>query len=335
MNAEMPETTPKIGPPRVMPALVAGFNAVANHIQIILFPVALDILLWFGPHVRLKALVTPMLADFMRNLLQFSPPDMIEQVRATQDLWATALERYNLLSTLRTFPIGITSLMGAKGPMSTPFGPATIYEMPSVWLALVAWLLLIFLGLVGGSLYFNAVARLTAEPRDAFDLQQVLHQILQTLILCVALYAMAVMLFIPLSLMLSVLAMISMMLAQVAMLLLTFLFLWLFLLPLFFTPHGIYAMKQNAPAALLTSARLVRSFLPGAGLFLLVVLSFSQGLDLLWRTPEDKSWMLLVGVLGHAFTSTGLMAASFVYYRDGVRWMKENMQRLSVIQARS
>ena len=51
-----------------------------------------------------------------------------------------------------------------------------------------------------------------------------------------------------------------------------------------------------------------------------------SGLDMLWSTPAADSWMLLVGILGHAFISTGLLAASFVYYNDGVRWLQNTIK---------
>jgi len=39
--------------------------------------------------------------------------------------------------------------------------------------------------------------------------------------------------------------------------------------------------------------------------------------------PSETSWLLLVGILGHAFVTTGLLASSFVYYRDALQWMRE------------
>jgi hypothetical protein len=46
-------------------------------------------------------------------------------------------------------------------------------------------------------------------------------------------------------------------------------------------------------------------------------------LDLLWGVPTEASWLLLLGILGHAFVTTGLLASSFVYYRDALRWIRE------------
>jgi hypothetical protein len=38
--------------------------------------------------------------------------------------------------------------------------------------------------------------------------------------------------------------------------------------------------------------------------------------------------MLLVGIAGHAFITTALLAASFVYYRDMNVWLQTVLERL-------
>jgi hypothetical protein len=43
-----PVIEPKNEPAKLIPSLAEGFNAVANHIYIIIFPVVMDLLLWFS-----------------------------------------------------------------------------------------------------------------------------------------------------------------------------------------------------------------------------------------------------------------------------------------------
>jgi hypothetical protein len=69
-------------------------------------------------------------------------------------------------------------------------------------------------------------------------------------------------------------------------------------------------------APILSSLQMTRFSLPNSSLFVLTVLFISIGLNYLWRIPEPDSWMLLVGIFGHAFITTALLAASFIYYRD-------------------
>jgi len=52
------------------------------------------------------------------------------------------------------------------------------------------------------------------------------------------------------------------------------------------------------------------------------VLLLSQGFNSLWVVPESNSWMMLIGILGHAFITTALLVASFVYYQDMFHWLE-------------
>jgi len=66
------------------------------------------------------------------------------------------------------------------------------------------------------------------------------------------------------------------------------------------------------------------------------VLLLTTGLNYLWSVPPDDSWMLLVGIGGHAFITTALLAASFVYYRDMNAWLQtvfEQLRQKQVIPA--
>jgi hypothetical protein len=49
---------------------------------------------------------------------------------------------------------------------------------------------------------------------------------------------------------------------------------------------------------------------------LLVVMLVGGGTNQLWRLADDGSWLTMVSIAGHAFVSTGLAAAIFVFYRD-------------------
>jgi hypothetical protein len=68
--------------------------------------------------------------------------------------------------------------------------------------------------------------------------------------------------------------------------------------------------------------------LPTTSLFVLAVLVTSEGLDYLWRVPPETSWLTLVGVSGHAFITSALLAASFFYYRDADLWTQETLRMI-------
>ncbi|MDP2976426.1 MAG: hypothetical protein Q8N45_09490, partial [Anaerolineales bacterium] len=110
-------------------------------------------------------------------------------------------------------------------------------------------------------------------------------------------------------------------LAEIVLLIFALLSLWL-VLPVFFSPHGIFTYQQNAWQAILNSLRMTRFTLPTSGLFLFSTIIISQGLDFLWRTPQENSWLTLIGIAGHAFISTAILATSFIYYRDVNAWLQ-------------
>jgi hypothetical protein len=114
---------------------------------------------------------------------------------------------------------------------------------------------------------------------------------------------------------------------QVAVLILGFVAIWL-VVPLFFAGHGIFLRSQSAFASVVSGVQMARFSLPNSSLFVLTVLFISIGLNYLWRIPGPDSWMLLVGIFGHAFITTALLAASFIYYRDMNGWLKIVFERL-------
>jgi hypothetical protein len=63
-------------------------------------------------------------------------------------------------------------------------------------------------------------------------------------------------------------------------------------------------------------------------MFVLALFLAAQGLNILWSVPPDDSWMLLVGIAGHAFVTTALLAASFIYYRDMNAWLNIVAERM-------
>ena len=52
------EITP---PPGIISSLKTGFDITTSHISIILFPVLLDVFLWFGPHLRVDTYFSKLL----------------------------------------------------------------------------------------------------------------------------------------------------------------------------------------------------------------------------------------------------------------------------------
>lgn len=315
-------------PPRLLPTLLKGFNTIANHWYLVFFPVVVDLLLWLGPKLRLKSLATPFISLVTDNMLKISPPELTETVRQSQNLWEQLLEQFNLLTALRTFPVGVPSIIARQSPILSPLQQSWILEVPSTRLVVTILGGLLLLGFLAGSLYFMLISRVTSFENEPLDLKSFLAMYVQSLTMFCLFIAVVILIAIPLLMLLSLLSLISAGIGQFFILVALFAMLWL-VMPLVFAPHGVFVLRQRALPSMLISVRLVRLFLPGTGLFVMTCVLISEGLNKLWTVPEPTSWLTLFGIGGHAFIITGLLAASFIYYREGLKWMQENVQRMT------
>ncbi|BCY18725.1 MAG: hypothetical protein GYA12_08925 [Chloroflexi bacterium] len=312
--------------PRLISTITEGFNIISNRIYLILFPLLLDVFLWLGPHLRIKLLLQPYVNSVLSSMPELSNSDFLEMSQWTSELWDIVLNHFNLFSLLRVFPIGIPSLMTGMAPIETPLGMASTIEVTSVFQAIISWLLFSMVGLIMGFLYFYAISRATDNKNIPVSISAIINSFFQILSLSIA-SIVAVMLFIfPTMLMVTLLSLISITLGQIVLLFVFLILIW-FLMPLVFSPHGVFVEQQSLIKSITTSIRLVRNFLPGTGLFVLTALLLYQGLNLLWSLAPDRSWITIFGIFGHAFISTSLIASSFVYYRKGLVWMESRFHQ--------
>ncbi len=306
-------------PPGLIASLAAGFEAVADRITVIALPVLLDLFLWFGPRLRLKELFRPFI-EAIPLMPVPAVPDLPE-LTVVQQMWSDFFDRFNLFMLLRTYPVGTSSLLSLQMPTVSPLGtPPSLDAGP--FLPALGWsLLLILVGLLLGGLYFYVVSGAALKRQTDRNFKLALRSIGQVILLSFIWWGLLVTIGLPLMAMVSMLGMFNPGLAQIVLILLAVVCTWL-ALPIFFSPHGIYAYRQNAVLAILSSLRMVRFTLPASGLFVILMLLIGQGLRFLWLTPPPDSWWLLVGIGGHAFISTALLAASFIYYRDVNTWLE-------------
>ncbi len=319
-------------PPNTIASLRAGFDAVANHIMVITIPLVLDLLLWLGPHVQVKALSSKFF-DLLSSNTAFptSQPDV--SFSAGVDLLRTFFSNFNLLSLMRTIPVGIPSLMAFKLPVTVPSGAPSFIDVnsPVFFTLVIAGLLLV--GLVGGSLFYTLIIQAALygkiEIKRAFT--SWVWSSIQVVSLALALLLLFIIVSVPASCIIFVLAIFGIPLGQFSFFLYFAFLLWL-AFPLIFSAHGIFVNRNNALTSVQRSMAMTRMTLPTTSLFLLSILAISEGLDILWRVPPDNSWLTLIGVSGHAFVASALLAASFIYYRDADTYTQETLKILKARQ---
>jgi hypothetical protein len=334
MDMQKLETLPP--PPGVIASLQAGFNVVSNRIVLIILPVLFNVYLWLGPRVSVGQWYSAILDNWITLLKRngFPAQDMVIYTENAPIL-VDFMQKLNWLGWVRTLPIGIPALMldiPNKFPVPTPLGIQNVVQLSSFAVVMGSILLLTFIGWLGGGLYFRIVAGASLGEEEAGI--GLVRAFSQTILLSILWGIGSVIIFLPLLIVISVLSAINPILAQVAFFIILFFMFWL-VVPLFFTPHGIFVRKQNAILSIMSSLRMSRFTLPTSSMFVLSVFLLSRGLSYLWMIPASDSWMLLVGILGHAFISTTLLAASFVYYRDMNNWLQNVYERFQQMNNRS
>ena len=315
-------------PPKLIPSCMAGFNSVAGNIRLIILPIVLDLFLWFAPRVSIKSLVDPILNQYLTQLSSSNLTDVQQIVSSNQIILEESLTRFNLLSTLRTLPIGVPSLLSGRGVITNPIGAPVEVDLTSLGATLALWLLFALIGIGTGSLFYGEIARISMDLKGNFSFRRSLKMFRNTLYLTLSFYALLLLISIPAVILIAIISLINPVFSQISIIFVFLVLIWL-LMPLIFSPHGIYGSDQNVFTSAINSIRLVRYFLPETGLFILMGMLISQGMDVLWTFPAEDSWMVVIGIFGHAFITTGVIASSFIYYRGGVQWMNEKMQRMT------
>ncbi len=311
--------------PRVIPSIVAGFDTITNHIYLILFPVAFDLLLWLGPHLRVKPIVESFLNN-LESLPELDSPQFGEMLTQSLDAWNLIGERLNVMVALRSFPVGVPALFTSTLPIEAPFIKPAILDISNLVILLGLMLLLMFVGVLFGSLYFLLVSNAALEKK--VELRYLFLEIpllgIQSIAVSFVWIFIAIVVSIPVLCISSITLLLGPALGQIALLLYIGVLVWIFF-PLIFSTHGIYVFRQKVWPSIRDGARLTNLTLPTTGTFILLALLISEAMNIIWRIPPENSPLALIGVLGHGFVVTGLLSASFIYYRQAKIWIDEVM----------
>jgi hypothetical protein len=246
------------------------------------------------------------------------------------DLFQTAAEELNYFSTISVTPLGVPSLMSVKLPQSTPLGTPDTYLVTEdlQWIGLFLGLSLG--GLLLGGIYFGLI---TQQVRDgAPNLWRVLKVMprywLSVLLLILSLLLVGAILAVPVIILAALLSGLSAWIATLVVWTGFMLFLWL-IFHLFFTIHGLLLNHQPLVKAAWNSLRLVAANSFSVMGLLALVFALSAGLNYLWSLPNESSWMLLVGIAGHALISSALIATTFVFFQDRYRYWRQVQEYVS------
>lgn len=304
----------------IIDTLSAGFDRAAKRLWLILLPVLLDIGIWAGPRLSLNKLAREAI------LLLPDAAELGDQYTASIEMmrsWLTdAAATTNVMAMLSMRLLGLPSLAETLAPRALPFGIVQrSIEIPS-WLAFAGVALL--LTLISLLLGCSCLSLIAADARDRdvspiYALQVAWRSWLRLVTLVLLATAAIVVMGSGVAVVSGMLAVLS---VDLAGLLLT-LFGWGFLT---FSAYGAVVFFFASRAIILDDAGILRSIwnalnvlhrsLLAAIGFILLVSVLQTGLLYIWRMLAVSPAGTLVGIVGNAYVSTGLVMASFIFYRE-------------------
>jgi hypothetical protein len=309
--------------------LTAGFEIVARHVELILIPLFLDLFLWLGPRLS----IGPILQRLKVSLGRPMDAGAVPPEAANVYMWMEAVidelsSAFNLFSTLNPGPLtGVPVLMPARLSVGRPFGAQPAIELVSQTAAVAVIALLALAGLGLNAIYLRGLARRVLEETEAAvsgppSILTIWRQLTKLGLLYVGV-VFGVSLF--LSILVTVTALISGAAAGILMTLLIMTLIFLSLsavIHLMFTIPAMVQMRRGLWVAMRESLMLTRADFLNVILLLGLVFIVSQGLNVVWMLPSLDSWATLVGLVGHAFVSTALTGAVFVFYQERLRFLE-------------
>lgn len=345
-------------------SLASGLETVATHLPLLLLPLLVDAALWLGPRVSFRPLLV-WLGDFVAN--DHSPTSLLVLISVLclgfppslhQEVWKPVLLAFPqtdqasfaglveaVKAVAKTAPdqyLSVTvmpSMVAGRDAGLSPLGyTPPLWQIQTPAEALVLRLLLFLVGLVLLVIYLAVIAQRIKEGHNSLGwvIKRVPIVLLQVVAVLILVLIMAVGAMLMLSMALSAIVILGSMLggdqaagilASTTLALLFLIGTWLVLL-MAFTLHGMLMNDRGVFAAMWDSLRVVQWNMSSSfGLFLvlfIVVLAahYVRG----WLDPG--SLLMPIGIVANAFISTGLLAATFVFFKDRYRYWRELRDQL-------
>jgi len=298
----------------VIQSLASGFDLVTRHPDLMLLPILLDVFLWLGPRLSVYPLFRLYL-DFVNS------PEVIKQIGATQvqqlDPFYKLVDEIgqgsNLFWWLSPPLLGIPSLAGWDPTLKLPTGQPTVWIVSNVLAVFALSLVLGLIGLALLSVYWGLISsRVRAQ---AFSLGRVTSLWWGLFKIAILWTIIGAVVGLPTALVATPIGLLNPVAGQCIVMMGGSLILWAFFY-MAFTVHGMALRDAPVIQSVRVSITLVRfQFLSAMGL-IIVSVAIYFGTGLLWTIPASDSWIKAAGILGHAFTATGLLTATALFYMD-------------------
>lgn len=296
---------PPDSPVGIIESLSTGFEIVASHLPLIAVPFALDMLVWLGPRLSLRQTnfeaLTELLKTFQQMKSLYLPVFFVPNVIGFREA--------------KPLPFAYTS------PVYELLKPEQSYAVLGIAMVLGYLIWMMYAGLIGQRVAGRAMSP-TALARQisaiAFQVSILFAVIALLLTLLLSLVATFANLLVSImgapqigyNIFLIFALLLSGMLGALAIFFV-------------FTPHSMFLNRNNLLAAMFDSVQVVQWNLVSTLSLLALIFLISIAMHSVWALAGTDSWIVLVAIAGNAFVSTGLIAATFVFFKDRHRYWRE------------
>jgi len=304
-----PEASSK---PGVIDTLGVAFASVNRRPYLIVLPVLVDLYLWLGVGVSAGPLTNALV-----GWLSHQPGVNASTVSTISD----AGQHYDLVSLL---VVSLPSLLGELGHATVAGSGPRLWVSGLPWWSIAALgAALVVVGVGIGMLYLTTVGYLIADRPASLQLcRDAIRNAIRMLGFAVLTFLTLLLLATPALLFGGILLALGVNVVPILALLAWFAVIWVFFL-LFFAQDAIVVSEVGPMQAMFLSYNVVRRNAWTTAGFIAVYLVISTGTPLALRIFTQTPWAVPAAMLGNAYVSTGLVAASMLFYRDRVRQLMQ------------
>lgn len=315
--------------PGVFSTLSAGFELTTRYLWLMLIPAILDFFLWLGPRLSFQPLIESIATQMPVETMPIDPAPLLE----------IAAARLNHFTYLSVTGMGVPALMTGLIPDKTPIQPLTI--MRDGFGAWLGYLVLFTLGgLLLTAVYYGLIAyalrRMGASVAGTsapFTPHRFIQRTVRTWLRLVALaalfLALVLVIIFPVAILAGFLSLINQAIGTLFLMGGLMLIIWLAMF-LSYAPQGMTLNPRSLPHALVESVRLFRANLPTSLGLLFIVVLVRRLLETLLLSADSGTWVTSINLLAHAYISTALIVAMFIFYRDRYTAYLQNTQAMNI-----
>lgn len=308
--------------PKVFDAIKAGYDTLSTHVYLLLFPIALDVFFLFGKRLLIANQIEKMIGGI--TMPSSASTEVLNSWKELTTNLLVSFKNFSLTAFLRSFPIGIPSLLAYRPLEANPLGAFPTIQVESYGSTILYILVFSVVGFLLGTLFLFVIRNSVQKKESAHTREQLLHQLISLFSLPVLVLLLSVFILAPALFLISIFNSILPILGSLGYFLLS-LGLISAAIPLFFTAHEILLSGNNFVTAARDSIQTVRPTNGKTSIFLMLAVLATYATNYLWQIPKENSWMLIISILGHALVTTIFIVASFHFYIDARNCVRESL----------